>query len=378
MQAKTIVIGGGMAGMSCAMKLLDEKQDFLLVTDDLGGRIKYSEESRVNFGAYFVMATYNHAKRLVTKGQWINPLDSCFHNSETERFGALSLHTLSQLPGLIRFYLALREFSAHYTPFKLRCLTVSQREALKADPYLENLFSMPASQFAREKNIEQVVSDYISKFAYACTGASLEQITALDFLNVSMGIIIPIHCIIFDPKPVAQKLGERLIFDSIIHIKEQDGQITLIGESGATYQSENIVVATPAVVTRELLRLKEIRGASKIHVFHVKAELKPAYRQHSMNLFPYTSEIMLTVKQHDGSHLIYSREKGADLHQVCERFELLATMAWERAMYVQGKAYLEQQYGNGFYVAGDHNGLGLEPAAISGIYAANQIINARA
>lgn len=30
--------------------------------------------------------------------------------------------------------------------------------------------------------------------------------------------------------------------------------------------------------------------------------------------------------------------------------------------------------GAGSYVAGDHNGLGLEPAAISGVYAANQIL----
>jgi uncharacterized FAD-dependent dehydrogenase len=44
-------------------------------------------------------------------------------------------------------------------------------------------------------------------------------------------------------------------------------------------------------------------------------------------------------------------------------------------MYVYGDAYLEQEYSEGLYVAGDHNGLGLEPTAISGIYAANQIIN---
>jgi uncharacterized FAD-dependent dehydrogenase len=50
-------------------------------------------------------------------------------------------------------------------------------------------------------------------------------------------------------------------------------------------------------------------------------------------------------------------------------------MAWDKAMYVQGSAYVEQKIGENIYVAGDHNGLGLEPAALSGIYAANQIIN---
>jgi hypothetical protein len=87
---------------------------------------------------------------------------------------------------------------------------------------------------------------------------------------------------------------------------------------------------------------------------------------------------MMTIKQHDGTYLIYSREKEVDLHQVCEQFHLLATMHWEKAMYTQGAAYLEQQYGDDIYVAGDHNGLGLEPTAISGVFAANQILGKEA
>jgi hypothetical protein len=374
MQAKTIIVGGGMAGMSCAVQLLDMGEDFLLITDDLGGRIKYSLQAKVNFGAYFVMSNYVNAKRLVSKGLWINPLDSCFHNSETERFNALSLHTLAQVPGLVRFYLALREFSAHYESFKQHCITIPQKDVLKADPYLETLFSMPAVQFAQEKNIERVVSDYVSKFAYACTGASLEQITALDFLNVSMGMITPIYSLVFDPGVVTQKLGKHLIYDSITRVEKLTGQHLLRGTSGQTYQAENIIIATPAAVTQQLLGLGEIRKASRIYVYHIKAELKPVYSRSSMNLFPPTSEFMLTVKQHDGSYLVYACKKDSDLCQICDHFELLASMEWEKAMYVQGRAFMEQQYGDGIYVAGDHNGLGLEPAAISGIFAANQII----
>jgi len=373
-EAKTIIVGGGMAGMSCAMKLFEAGEDFLLVTDDLGGRIKYAAEAKVNFGAYFVMASYVNAKKLVSKGQWINPLDSCFHNSADERFKAVSWHTLTQLSGLIRFYFALREFSKHYEIFKQSCLTIPQKDALRADPYLEKIFSMPAAQFAKEKNIEQVVADYVSKFAYACTGASLEQISALDFLNVSMGMVTPIHCLIFEPENVAQRLGKHLVRESVVSVGKWSGGHVVSMESGQTYRSEKVVIATPAFVTQRLLGLEKIRKASSIYVFHIKAELKPMYRGASMNLFPTTSKFMLTVKQYDGSYLIYAREKDADLNQICERFETLSTLDWEKAMYVQGAAFMEQEYGDGLYVAGDHNGLGLEPAAISGIFAANQII----
>lgn len=378
MPSKTIIIGGGVAGMSCAMRLLEARQDFLLITEDLGGRIKYAREAKVNFGAYFVMANYANARQLLTTGTWINPMDTCFHLSATERYAVLSVHTLKLLPELLRFYLALWEFSRHYGPYKQRCLTMPQKAAFEADPYMAGIFSMPAPRFVRAKKFERSAAEYLSEFAYACTGASMEQLTALDFLNVSQGMVLPLYKIIFNPEVVTQKLGRHLVYDSIIRIESQPGQHTLTGKSGQVYQAEKIVVATPAAVTRQLLGLKEIRAASQLHVFHVNARLKAEFCQHTLNLLPYSSEIMLTVKQHDDTYLIYSREKEADLRQVCEQVELLATMHWEKAMYIQGAAYLEQQYGDGIYVAGDHNGLGLEPTAISGIFAANQILGKEA
>lgn len=374
MPSKTIIIGGGVAGISCAMRLLQVRQDFMLITEDLGGRIKYAQDAKVNFGAYFVMSNYVNARQFLTTGAWINPLDACFHLSATEHYAVLSGHTLDLLPELLRFYLAMWEFSRHYKPYKQRCLTMSQKAALEADPYMARIFSMPAPQFVQAKKFERASAEYLSEFAYACTGASMEQLTALDFLNVSQGMVVPLYKIIFNPEGVAEKLGQHLVYDSIIQIESQPGQHTLTGKSGQVYQAEKIVVATPAAITQQLLVLKEIRTASQLHVFHVNARLKTEFCQYTLNLLPYLSKIMLTVKQHDGTYLIYSREKEADLHQVCEEFHLLATFHWEKAMYIQGAAYLEQQYGNGIYIAGDHNGLGLEPTAISGIFAANQIL----
>lgn len=312
MPVKTIIIGGGMAGMSCAMRLLEARQDFLLITENLGGRILYSETARVNFGAYFVMANYVNALKVLTRGAWISPLDACFHLSATEHCPVLSGHTLGLLPELLRFYRALWEFSRHYGPYKQRCLGQSQKAALAADPYMAEIFSMPAPEFARQKRFERAAAEYLSKFAYACTGASMEQITTLDFMNVCQGMIIPIFEIIFDPQTVTKKLGPHLVYDSITRVESREGWQTLTGQSGQVYQAENVVVATPAVVTRELLGLGEIRGASQLHVFHVKARLKAEFRHDCLNLFPYSFGLMLTVRQHDGTYLIYSREKEAD------------------------------------------------------------------
>lgn len=375
MSSKTVIIGGGMAGLSCAMRLLEVQQDFLLITENIGGRILYKQDIKVNFGAYFVMKNYVNARQLLTTGTWISPIDACFHLSATEHYAVLSSHTIRLLPELFRFYLAMWEFSRHYESYKRLCLVMPQKAALKADAYIAEIFSMPASQFVRAKRFERAGAEYLSEFVYACTGTSMEQLTALDFLTASQGMVLPIYEIIFKPEMIAQKLGEHLIYDTIIRIESQQKKHTLIGKSGQAYQAEKVVIATPATITQQLLGIKEIRTASQIHVFHVNARLKAEFRQHSANFLPYSSEIMMTNKQHDGTYLIYSREKDVDLYQVCEQFHLLAAMHWEKAMYTQGIAYMEQQHEDGIYVAGDHNGLGLEPAAISGVFAANQMIN---
>jgi monoamine oxidase len=375
MRAKTIIVGGGMAGMSCARHLLEAGQDFLLVTDNLGGRIQYAKDAGVNFGAYFVMSGYVNAKKLLTCGTWINPANACFHNSDTERFSLVSWHTVKKLPELLRFLWVIFKFMRHYKSYKQRCLTMSQRSALDADPYMAGIFVKPATQFLRENKIENVANDYVAKFTYACTGFGPDRFTALDFLNPSQGMITPIHRLKFDPEAVAQKLGQHLTFDEITQIERLERGFCLTGRSGRNYLAEDIVVATPASITKTLLNLPEIREASRFYVFHVRAELKPVYRKYGLNLFSPPSPFMLLSREHDGTYLIYTLDKSVDLHQVCDSVEVLSTRTWEKAMYISGCAFMEQQYGEGLYVAGDHNGLGLEPAAISGIYAANQIIH---
>ncbi len=59
---------------------------------------------------------------------------------------------------------------------------------------------------------------------------------------------------------------------------------------------------------------------------------------------------------------------------VCSSSKIIGMKGWDKAMYVYGDAYMEQTYGERLYIAGDHNGLGLEPTALSGVYAANMIV----
>jgi len=43
------------------------------VATRLGGRVAYSPEEKVHFGAYFMMANYTNAKKILVRETWINP-----------------------------------------------------------------------------------------------------------------------------------------------------------------------------------------------------------------------------------------------------------------------------------------------------------------
>jgi hypothetical protein len=374
---RVIVIGAGSAGMSCALKLAEANVDYLIITDKLGGRIHYSEEEKVNFGAYFIMQSYLNAKKLVIRETWINPLSVLFNNSDTDYFPTLSFRTLSMSFQLLKFARLMIQFMRHYAKFKNNCEVMTQTEAMNADPYIKDYFFKSASDFIRENKIEKIAGQMISKFSYACTGVPMEKITTLDFMNVCQGLVIPIHRFKFDQKALEQKFSGHLDYDTVARLSSVNGQYEIETNSGKSYQAEFVVAATPAAVTKVLLDSKDpLRQTCKLYTFHVKAEWMDKFNKYQMNLFPFESEIIFTAVQDDGTYLIYTREEKADLRQVCIRYELISMVAWDKAMYVYGDAYLEQKFADNLYIAGDHNGLGLEPTAISGIYAANQIIKA--
>jgi glycine/D-amino acid oxidase-like deaminating enzyme len=369
-----VVVGAGGAGLSAARTLQDAGADLVVVSDTIGGRTAYDPVAGVNWGTYFVMANYRNASRLVTRRTRIDPLSCRFHDGEGRSFATLSGHTLRRAPGFARFALVMARVIRHYERYKRLCEYMSQREAMEVDPYIGRLFRQPAADFVAAHGLEAVAHDYVSKFSYACTGVDLEQITALDFLNVAQGLVLPIHRFSFDEVAERARLGHRLVPGTVVRIGEDDGVQVVVTASGEEIRARNLVLATPAAVTAELLGLGEIRQHCRLYVAHVRGRIRPGLDGEQMNLFPFSSPIVFTAVQDDGTYLVYSREPEIDLDALFTTHEQLGYRAWDKAMYVSGRAYVEQQYGDAVYVAGDHNGLGLEPAAISGIYAARQVL----
>lgn len=79
----------------------------------------------------------------------------------------------------------------------------------------------------------------------------------------------------------------------------------------------------------------------------------------------------------DGDYEIFTEvdfEEGNKFDEYFEEWEVIGKKHWEYALYTAAHEALPQNLAPGLIMAGDVNGLGMEPAAISGIYAANKII----
>lgn len=371
-----LVIGAGIAGLSAAHRLIGADADVLVVSDTVGGRTLYDKDQGVNYGTYFVMKDYDHAKKFVSVTDWINPLSCRFFDEDGASYPTLSLNTLKRSPGFLAFLAGMAQFIRHYAKFKKNCEVVSQREAMALDPYIQKLYDQPASAWIAEHRIGGFAKDYISKFSYACTGVDSEAINALDFCNVTHGLVLQMNLFTFDAEEQERALGEHFVKDRVVSYEEKNGTHTVKTEQGNLFHARNIIFATPAFETAELLGLETaaLRATSALYVENIRGTIRPGFDAQDMNLFPFTSPVIFTARQPGGTYLVYSREPEIDKEELFSKWELLGRKDWKKAEYVVGNAYLEQQYGPSTFVAGDHNGLGLEPAAISGIYAANQVL----
>jgi hypothetical protein len=374
MESKTVIIGGGMAGISAALKLKEHKKDFIMITDTLGGRVKYLKEKKVNLGAYFVINNYKNVKKILKKEKWLNTVDALFVEDETKSFQTLSLKTLSLVPQILKFALILLRFGSHYKQFKKKCETMTHIEALKTDKYLTKLSNQSSADFIAEHKLQKLADAIIYKFAYGCTLTPAEFQSAFDLLTPCQGIIIPMYKFSFDEQGMADRLKKELVMDKVTAIEKKNNVYEVRTEKGKTFTSENIIMAASSGVAKQLLDLPKIRKNSCAYAFHIKGEPLEKYAKHGMNTFSSKYEISSITKEFNNTYLVYSTKLDTDFKKYFKKWEIIGKAEWDPAIYVYDNYLLEQNFNENITIAGDHNSCGMEPAAIAGIYAANRVL----
>ena len=399
---ETIVLGAGCAGMNCCLELQEENREYLLVSPNIGGRICNDEERHMNYGAVFYFGTYRYmlASGLLQGTVDVLPklsMGQCHHDNG-KSYEPVSATTVSDAPSLFSYMKWMRDtFIPRYAAFKDNCCTMEVSAALEKDPMIKELYTESAEHFIERMNFGPICNDLISMFAHACTGTKIADLTALDYLNtvqpLTMKIVgVPPLNLLFDLKRfdfdsegvkarLAQGSGEVLIGEAASVAKQGEGWAVRVGADA--YTCENLVMATPAHITAELLaegtdlpRL-DIRKASQLTGYLIKGKAKPGYAEHTVHLFDDTIPIIYIAKRLDGDYEIFTEidfEEGDKFDEYFEQWEVVGKKYWEYALYTAAHETLPQNLAPGLIMAGDVNGLGMEPAAISGIYAANKIL----
>ncbi|MDP3971254.1 MAG: NAD(P)-binding protein [bacterium] len=367
----TIIIGAGIAGIGCARKLAEQNKDFIVITEDIGGRIMASEDGLINYGAYFVLDNYYNLLPLVKKGEKLHPFSIDFHNKTGDHYHLARM--FNHPVQAVRLLSLLYGFKSKYNDFKRRCERSSQKKVIEDDTQLKKWYTQSAADYIKEENITDVVTKFLSEGVYMCTFLPLSKVSAFDFLRISLGLLIPTHEFIFLPEQATEPFKENIIIDTVTKI-DKTHVFKIETNSGKKYEAHNIVLATPPHISQKLIHLNKIKGSSNAYVFHIEGALKEEWEKGQFELFENSSSVVFIRKQKDNSYVLFSKVIKPNLQEYFIKPKVIFEKHWEPAFNITGNDLLECKQKNGLYLIGDYNIVGMEDAYITGLYVANEIL----
>lgn len=383
---EAVIVGAGIAGITCALKLQEAGVRYTVVSPDIGGRIVHEADTGMNYGAVFYMQGYTYAKQILAPAQKVLPsyFDLECHRTLGRGYGVASGPILGSAGQLLHFMGYLKNtFGPHYAAYKKACETTEVSQAIAADPYIDGLFRMTADEFIQREKFPKVAQALVSQFVHACTGASIHTLNALDYLVCAMGLVDTAMRFSFDPDETKRQLqagGEVLVAKAeAVQRDDRSGKWIVACSDGSTLQAPNLVMAADAHETRRLIAPivgdYEIRECSELHAYRVVGKVKDDYAHHALHLFDESIPLIEIGKHDDGSYEVFTCTP-MDMGVFFDEFEVTRRVDWPHALYTHPSIVLDQCLGNGLYRCGDHNALGLEPSAISGVFVANKISGA--
>lgn len=373
-RTRTIIVGAGVSGLACARILFDRGEEFVVLSENIGGRVLQSADGAAPLGAFYVRGDYKHVNRFVDRGRRIHSSDTLRHD-EMGGYTRWDRRLLSHPLQLARFLVLLARFRRHYRRFKDRSVAMSQREAIAADPLLQRLYHEPATETIQQHRFVDLAAAYIAPGLYASLFLPMDRLTGFKMLLGSLPAIEPIY-------------EFRMRWDDLMagfahHIKEATVE-AINGDAdgyrvdtadGQAWLTDNVVLATDPAEAQRLGELDRINDPVAVNVFEIDGELRPVWSDAGLHLFADDGPTLGIVRQSAGPVLLCSRPPDPDFDKYFARWAILEHHRWAPAFNLAGDVLIECEQSPNLFVIGDHNVCGLEDAFITGIFAANQILD---
>lgn len=368
----TIIVGAGISGLACARRLQQFNEDFLVVSKDIGGRILISDDGLVNYGAFFVCSDYSNVLKYVKIKSRIKLSDFCFHNNNKiyVLFETKFLAYLFQFMKVIRI---LYKFRKSLRKFRMDTEAISQKKAIEGDSFLYKLYLKNANDFINELKIQSGTDTYLSKGLYSTTFSKTSEMNAFSFLQFLLPLITPIYTFSFEKEKMMEPIKDKTIIGGVNDIQYKNGYYKIKVDS-TLLVAKNIVFATPISWSKYYANVKKTNKSVSTYMFHVKGIPKDIVTRKSYQLFSPLGTEQAIADLKDGTYLFYNKDNYPPLKKYFSKFKVISYHFWNPAGTINGHTLIESNRGNNMYLIGDFNVAGLEESYVSGLYAANQII----
>jgi protoporphyrinogen oxidase len=256
-QHPVLIVGGGMAGLACAMTLQQAGVPFLLFEQDekVGGRVQTDEFDgyRLDRGFQVLLTAYPEAKRFLDYEKL--ELRKCYPGSRVwykDKFHQVSDPFRHPLDGVCSVFNPIGSFWDKVKVGMLRLGLLSTRamedtlsttEALAELGYSEAMIDRFWKPFMRGVFLENELSTSVRKFEETFS------------LFAKGDTVLPRLGICEIPKQMAKRLPEDSIF--LKQEVKKVGECSLVTSDGKEWQGRAVVLATEEPVANRLLRLKQ-------------------------------------------------------------------------------------------------------------------------
>ena len=375
---ETVIVGAGISGLACANKLYSAGKDFVIVSKDVGGRIKVSKKDpRINFGGVYINKDYFNLMPHVDIVEIFRVRDFAFFNGKTFKT-IFSVSNLKYYPKIIRFVFLLRRFRNRLNVMRKLAENEELRTVIARDPLLKKYWEMPVTIFLKENNFEDI--DYL--FGQPTSGTNFfttsSELNTFYYLFLFISMIRPSY--IVDLSKTTQRLSSRfeskLILGEVVAIKKQKNGSFVISTKKMQFHASNVVVAAPYLDVKAAHPLPKPGKTTSVYTFYVRGIRKKEFSSaKGIVLHPKFHDAYLLWRQLSGGDIIYSKVANLDLSKYYDSFTVVEKVYWKTAAHLPGKQLIPQNLDDGLYLASDYNYSLMEDAFITGLYAANQIIS---
>lgn len=372
----TLIIGGGISGLSCAQKLREAGKDFIIVTKEIGGRIKASESFAANYGAAYMTTDYHHILPLVKKGEVMRLCDFYFFDGKTFS-NIFSLRLVKHIPRLaILLWFAWR-IRNHLVRYRKQAPYQSMREYLRKDPFLLKYWLMPASEFIQKYNLQEVSRYIVDPTTSATAFVGINKVNTVYMLAMIFPVISKTWIIDFTGtiEKLSANIKENILLGEVTKVQKTAKGMYAVETSLGTITATNIVFAAPQKQLKNVYPLPERNIQQDCFVFHVSGERKKEFLNKKGVVFQdHYYDIHMLWQQRDDTDIIYTQSGNPKLNRYYHSHSIIRKIHWKPAMIIPTCCIIDQEIDDNTYIASDFNVSGLEDSYLSGLYAANRII----